>query len=171
MEGLSVQWKKISQGPYEVSNDTRIRRFDVVNEESGETKVFKPLKMYYSENGTISVNIVNYQHKVQKLQLARLVAEAFEIPNPMEYRYIGYTDGDKRNCAPNNLHWTPHRNLNVASRSGVAIKCVETGKVYPSKYALAKEVGVSITRVRQCLKENRPLRGFNYVVNSSQKGE
>ena len=172
MELKDPIWKEIQQGPYEVSDQNQIRRFEVIDKDTGIVKCYKPLKMYQNGNDTISVNIVNYNHKVQKLQFARLVAEAFNIPNPMGYRYVGYKDGNRNNCSPENLEWTQHRNLNVTSRKGTVIKCVEDGRIHPSKYMLAKKLGVSITRVRQCITEGRPLKGCTFVVcEDVEKGE
>lgn len=166
MDKTEVIWRKISLGPYEVSNDSRIRR----SADCRSGKVGDPLKMYYSSNGTISANIFNYKGKCQHVQLSRLVAQAFDIPNPNNYRYIGYKDGNRRNCSPDNLEWVQHRNLNIDSRCGTAILCVESGEKYPSKYAVAKKFGVSTTYVRLCLTECRKLRG-NTLVVLQEKGD
>ena len=98
---MGIEWREIPYGSYEVSNDAKVRRYMI--DEAGMKVYYKPLTPQKSNLGDLSVNIIDHNHRVKKLQLARLVAEAFELPNPNGYRYIGYINGDKGYCCLDNL--------------------------------------------------------------------
>lgn len=166
---MEVEWREIPYGSYEVSNDAKIRRF-MVND-AGKKVYYKPLTPQKSNLGDLSVNIIDYKHKVKKMQLARLVAEAFDLPNPNGFKYIGYIDGDKGNCNFDNLKWVQSKDLKVTTRKAIPVQCVETGEVFRSKYVLAQKLGVSITRVRQCMTEGRSLKGYTFVMYKDEEME
>lgn len=166
---MEIEWREIPYGSYEVSNDAKIRRF-MVND-AGKKIYYKPLTPQKSNLGDLSVNIIDYNHKVKKLQLARLVAEVFDLPNPNGFKYIGYIDGDKGNCSFDNLKWVQSKDLKVITRKAIPVQCVETGEVFRSKYVLAQKLGVSITRVRQCMTEGRSLKGYTFVMYKDEEME
>lgn len=166
---MNVEWREIPCGSYEVSNDAKIRRYMI--DDAGKKVYYKPLTPQRSNLGDLSVNIIDHNHKVKKLQLARLVAEAFDLPNPNGYKYIGYIDGDKGNCTLPNLQWVQKKDLRVTTRKAMPVQCIETGEIFRSKYALAQKLGVSITRVRQCMSEGRSLKGYTFVMYENKEME
>lgn len=166
---MNIEWREISYGSYEVSNDAKVRRYMI--DDAGKKVYYKLLTPQKSSLGDLSVNIIDHNHRVKKLQLARLVAEAFELPNPNRYRYIGYINGDRGDCGLDNLQWVQKKDLRVTTRKAMPVQCVETGDVFRSKYALAQKLGVSITRVRQCMTEGRSLKGYTFVMYENKEME
>ena len=81
---MNIEWREISYGSYEVSNDAKVRRYMI--DDAGKKVYYKLLTPQKSSLGDLSVNIIDHNHRVKKLQLARLVAEAFDLT--LRRRYI-----------------------------------------------------------------------------------
>lgn len=48
--------------------------------------------------------------KVQRLNVAKLIAQTFNLPNPHHYRYVLPKDGNPANLDIDNLEWTNYHN-------------------------------------------------------------
>lgn len=110
----------------------------------------KELKHSNNRYGYCCVHLHNKKFNKQ-LTVHRLVAMAF-IPNPKNKPQVNHINGDKSDNSVENLEWcTPSENLDHAYRTGLKkpsggelpkkIKCIETGKVFPSTYAVARHFG------------------------------
>ena len=85
--------------------------------------------------------------KTKMLRVHRLVAEAY-IPNPEGKKDVNHKDGNRGNNNINNLEWaTRKENCNYEIHKDykgnlTKIRCVETGEVYESQAAAARETGI-----------------------------
>lgn len=115
-----------------------------------------------SQDGGLSVT-VGVSGNYVKLYPHRLVADIF-VPNPSDFTYVGFKDGDKSNLCYKNLIWLDHQSTHncKSSKSNKQIVCVETRQVYRSGYELAKKLGVSPTLVYSKVNTGQLLKGHNY---------
>ena len=168
----SETWVEMEEGSYEINSNGQIRRFKYINNPGGskDKQVFdKALTPQKYSTEDLCVNLVSKDKKIKRYQVARLVAKYFHIPKQPEDRYVAYKDGNRNNVSASNLYWTATRDLNVKSVKAKPVQCVETGEVFKSKYGLAKQLGVSTTRIRQVIVRGQAFRGYHYreIVNNS----
>lgn len=104
---------------------------------------------------------------IQSFQVARLVAICF-LKGRFRDRYLVYRDGDYNNLDSSNLMWTAYRpNLQVTgSKKGTPLRCVETNKLYSSKYEAAKDLKVSVTRIYQVINTSNTCKGYHFRTES-----
>lgn len=126
---------------YEVSNLGRVRRI--------KNNTVNIISINNNHHGYATVHLSDKKSK--RVLVHRLVAEAF-IPNPEGRPQVNHKDGNKDNNRVDNLEWvTASENVKHAYNSGLkrpsggvppkSIVCIETGRIYPSTWAVAREFG------------------------------
>ena len=113
-------WKSVVgyEGLYEVSNHAQVRslpRFRVNNKNGqGYMTKGKIMTRCIGTTGYYMVGLTDANGNKKKVRVHRIVAKAF-IPNPCHKPEINHIDGDKLNCAIENLEWcTQKENINHA---------------------------------------------------------
>lgn len=100
----------------------------------------------------------------------RLLAEAF-IPNPDGLPEIDHIDRNGMNNALENLRWVSRlENLNNKIFNPTKqFQCVETGKIYNTQTAAAKEIGCCQQAISKALKTGGSVKGFHFI-HMAQEG-
>ena len=168
---MKEKWKPIVgyEGLYEVSNMGSVRsltrvvdfrdRAGKMNQRVIKGRVLKPQKQ---RTGYLHVGL-SKDGKVTLFRVHRLVAVAF-IDNPKGLYEVNHIDEDKTNNRADNLEWCDHKyNNNYGSKKGhiphrknIAVRCVETGQVYPSIRQAAIAVGRHFSTLSACLRGSTP---------------
>ena len=94
----------------------------------------------------------------------RLLAEAF-IPNPNGFDEVDHIDRDSFNNDLDNLRWVSRlENLsNKTFNPTKQFQCVETGKIYNTQTAAAKEIGCCQQAISKALKTGGSIKGFHFI--------
>lgn len=137
------EWKKVKGfEQYSVSNEG-----EVMNPKGNIMKAF------FAGSGYLQIALWR-DGKKKKFYVHRLVAEAF-IENSHGYKEVNHKDGNKENNAVSNLEWcTRAENLNhsyyALNNHVKAVKCFETGVVYPSIHEAARKTGIHRNGISMC---------------------
>lgn len=115
----------------------------------------KPCKI---NNGYLTVSLSAINGKFKRELIHRLVALTF-IDNPNNYPCVNHKDENKENNTVTNLEWcTRSYNMNygtcaerIGKSNSKAIRCIETGVIYPSGKEAAKALGTSADIVSKVL--------------------
>lgn len=169
-------WRKVDGFPqYSVSDSGKVR-----NDTTGRI-----LKTQSDRFGYLRLGLSNENGRSKKY-LHRLVAEAF-VPNMDGKTEVNHKDGNKRNCAAENLEWvTPHENrihmyrvlgvqrkkltkeqierlssFAVAARSK-PVRCVETRTIYDSVKNAAIGNGITGSAITHAIKSNGTAGGYHW---------
>lgn len=94
----------------------------------------------------------------------RLLAEAF-IPNPNNLSEVDHCDKNGMNNNLDNLRWVSRwENLNNKDfNPAKKIQCVETGKIYDTQTAAAKDIGSCQQAISRALKNGGSVKGFHFI--------
>ncbi len=108
-------WKATSTPHYEVSNMGNVRSLLRFVERSGEPMLITPKLLKHTvvkdryrydefvrKGGTV---IVNFGRKTYDLH--RVVAQTF-VPNPNNFRWVKFKNGNRLDCRAENLEWTAY---------------------------------------------------------------
>lgn len=114
-------------------------------------------------------------------RVARLVLETYRPVEGMEKLQANHIkEFEKSNDSLNNLEWmTPKENANYGTRNqrgaranGIPVRCVETGEVYESISAAARQFGINrngITRAAMDSKKTCIGYHWEYAVANNKK--
>lgn len=155
---MDEQWKEIAGFPkYRVSNTGEIR-----SEYSNSILI-----PFETNSGYLQVHL-SEGGKRFKRYIHRLVAEAF-VPNPDAKPHVNHIDGNRHNNSFDNIEWcTRSENINhscyVLGNNVKAVRCVETGVVYPSIKEAARQTGIYHTSISMCCDGRyQQTHGFHFA--------
>lgn len=137
------EWKKIKGfESYQISNYGEVRN------EKGAI-----LKPFLAGSGYLQVHLFADGERVKRY-IHRLVAEHF-LDNPNGYKEVNHKDGNKGNCHSCNLEWCSRsENLNhscyVLHNHVKPVRCIETGKTFPSIKEASRQTGIHHTSISMC---------------------
>lgn len=152
---------------YEVSNLGRVRtRYNRFTGYTDDYNYLEPI-----DNGTGYLRFNWFLNGKQKtVYLHSLVANAF-LDNPNNYNEINHKDENKLNNTVDNLEWCDHnyncnygtRNKRLSEKTGVKIRCVETGIVYDSLKDASEKMNVVKSAINNCLKgRSKTCSGYRW---------
>lgn len=159
---MEEEWKDVPgyEGLYQVSSLGNVKSLDTyLIDKNGKKylkrgRALKLTKWIYKRSCPKhpGFTVMLYRNKAPKrFTVHRLVAITF-IPNPENKPQVNHKDGDRTNNRVDNLEWvTQSENmlhsvyvLNNSTRfPRRAIKCVETGQIFPSLMSAARSLGLS----------------------------
>ena len=160
-----MEWRKIEGFlKYSVSDEGLVR-----NDETG-----KILKEKIARNGYSQVGLYDVNKKIRWNGVHRYVALAF-IPNPDNKTHVNHIDGNKQNNTVSNLEWaTSHeneihkcyvlKNTRGVSHKARAVRCVETGEVFPSVRLAALSINRCHSQLSACLNGKKLTSGGYHWV-------
>ena len=164
------EWRPVVgyEGLYEVSNTGQVRSLDrYVKTCYGSYRLHKGkvLRPGIRPDGYL---VVSLQYRMFRVH--RLVAEAF-LPNPDNLPQVNHKDEDKTNNNVDNLEWCTRqetirrafkRGTKIPSRQ-ISVRVIETGNVYNSIRACAREINCSQTDICNYLFGKRPnVKGYHF---------
>lgn len=167
-----------TQGRYSISTMGRIRSHDTVivrmNQGHKQSILLKGrvLKPTLGNNGYYYVSLVRDGEK-KKYYIHRLMLETFVGDEPnME---VNHKNGVRSDNRLSNLEWVTGKGnmqhsvytLGHTGRLAASmrrVKCVDTGKVFPSISAAARSQNVSPSRMKAACDNKTPIRGREWVI-------
>lgn len=152
-------WKPLRNFPsYNGSSEGRIMN----------VKTQRILKTFVNGKGYIQV-CLRKNNRQYTVKVAQLIAETFLGEHPgMD---VTYKNGDRSDINVDNLEWCTRqevirrafeRGTKVPSRQ-IPVRVIETGKVYDSIRACARDLGCYQTDICKCLNgEGRQVKGYHF---------
>ena len=160
-------WKTIEDYPYyQVSSLGRVKSLNYNH--TKKEKILKPVKDGF---GYLKVVLCN-KGKMKSIKVHRLVCEAF-LKNPYNLPQINHRNEDKTDTRLGNLEYcTAKYNCNFGTRNerlakefSKPVKCLETGKIYPSAMYLERELGFNHSNIVSCCNKKygyKTVKGFHW---------
>lgn len=154
------EWKRINgYERYSISSDG-----EVMNPQG---KIMKP---FFSGTGYLQVSLWK-DCKRKKFYVHRLVAEAF-CKNPCGYKEVNHKDGNKEHNCIENLEWCTRAENLIHSCYALqnhvkAVKCFDTGVIYPSIHDASRQTGISRDGISMCCDGRQQTAGrlhWGYAV-------
>lgn len=149
-------WKDITgfKGLYQVSNFGRVKRVAQMRPVKNQVARFYPEKILSTHINMHGYEIVQIKEDGRHFskQVHRIMAEVF-IPNPRGLEQVNHRNGVKHDNRLENLEWISRRgnSLHAVYELKVEtgkipcrrIRCVETGRIYPSVHSAARDMGIA----------------------------
>lgn len=150
-------WKPLRNFPsYNGSSEGRIMNI----------RTQRIMKTFKNDNGYIQV-CLRKNNKQYTVKVARVIAETFLGEHPgMD---VAYKNGDRSDVCVDNLEWCTRqevirrafeRGTKIPSRQ-IPVRIIETGEVYNSIRACARDIGCYQTDICKCL-SGRSLQAKGY---------
>ena len=149
-----MKWKKIEGYPdYEISDNGLVLSL----------KTGTVLSLSYATGGYTKFKLYNGDSTYKMVKGHRLVAEHF-IPNPENKPFVCHKDDDPSNNCADNLFWgTLIENvMDMVSKDRhhrMEILCLETGEIYKSQYAAARDLNLLASKISLVVNGNRKHTG------------
>ena len=149
---MTEVWRDVPryEGLYQVSNCGRVR----------STRTQQVLRPDRSVHGGYLRYTLSANNRAARYRAHRLVAEAF-VPNPYNKPQVNHKNGIKTDNRADNLEWCTasenqrHSRRVLKNECGVkkkAVLCIETGTVYPSMTAAARDLGLHVSSLSRVLR-------------------
>lgn len=108
--------------------------------------------MKFQDNGQGYKTVILTKNGKQKsFYVHRLVAETY-IPNPDNLSEVDHKDRNRENNCVNNLKWVSYiENGRNKSNSYKRVKCVETGEVFETRAAAARQYNVTKSSINRAV--------------------
>lgn len=169
---MEEKWKDVPgyEGLYQVSNFGRIKNHKgailALNKRPSNTQERYLIKL--SKN-----------NKKRSFLVHRLVATAF-IPNPEGKETVNHIDGNPLNNRSDNLEWATksenhlHRVYYLREHSLLPckpVRCVESGQIYPSLRAAARDLCIQQSSISQAITGYRGLKtagGYHWELANQE---
>lgn len=165
-------WKPIEGHPgYEVSNLGRVKSLEKkVYNKRGNLHRKWPERILKQSHNTFGYLQVNLSNRSRMRIVHRLVAETF-LPNPQNYPVVNHKNGIKDDNRVENLEWctvsyNTWHSCNVLGKMSYPVRCVETGKEWPSIRECSREVGRGVFGA---LRQKRTHKGQHYKILTKAK--
>ena len=121
------------------------------------------LNSWFNYKGYEEVNLCDKHYNRKKHKVHRLVAITY-LENPEGFDQVNHKDENKANNHVSNLEWCDSTyNNNYGSKKGhvphrknIAVRCIETGQVYPSIRSAAAAIGRHFSSLSACLRGQTP---------------
>lgn len=127
-------------------------------------KTNKFLSQFKHEKGYLYVQLCNSANDNKPVPVHRLVAMAY-IPNSENKLQVDHIDRNKEHNYVNNLRWVTNNEngQNKSYRPTKAVKCIETGKIYDSCSAAAREMNLCARSIGcVCRGEYKHTHGYHF---------
>ena len=113
--------------------------------------------MQNPQNGGYLMVNIRGKGKPRLITVHRIVAMAF-LDNPENFPCINHKDENRQNNNADNLEWCTHKyNANYGTcqikhgmRTGKAVMCIETGKIYYSIGDASRKTGINENGISRC---------------------
>jgi len=120
-------------------------------------------KKFLKPSGTKYLHIILCKNGEKKTFLIhRLVAEAY-LPNPDNLETIDHIDGNPKNNALPNLQWMTGTD-NLRKNQAKKVKCIETGKVFPSIRSAALENKLDFRNLQHSIRYGWKCGNYHWEV-------
>lgn len=152
-------WKPLRNFPsYNGSSEGRIMNI----------RTQRIMKTFKNDNGYIQV-CLRKNNKQYTVKVARVIAETFLGEQPgMD---VAYKNGDRSDVRIDNLEWCTRqeiiqrafeRGTKIPSRQ-IPVRVIETGEVYNSIRACARDIGCYQTDICKCLSgKSQQVKGYHF---------
>ena len=160
------EWRDVVgyEGLYMVSNIGNVKSLKrTAKSKNGSIRTVseKLRKIDKNKSGYLMV-ILNKEGKRKGMKIHRLVADAF-IKNPYNLPQVNHRNEIKSDNRVENLEWCTQDYNNKygtrTERTSKKVKCLETGKIYPSLSEVQRQFGFSAGHICECCNGKRNICG------------